>query len=251
MLAHVETSHRSPASVRHPESWDDAQDLGSLFRRQPAEPVPAGEALVWEGDPADHVFEVVEGAVRIFRMIGDGRRAIIGFVYPGELLGVSSAETYRFCAEAIVATKVRRLSRVRFQRQVVASDALRSQLIDQMCREMTLAHQQMVLLSRKTAEERVCSFLLAMMKKTKATIQGPVIDLPMSRLDIADHLGLTIETVSRTISRLTRMGVVRANCRHGLTVQALQRLAKMTGEDDDVEAWVDSGASTRRAVWPN
>lgn len=229
-----------------------APDLHDLFSQQAIETVQPGEAVAWEGDAASHVFEIVEGAVRLFRIIGDGRRAIIGFLYAGDLLGVSSLDTYSYSAEAISPTKLRRVPRTRFHRDVAESAPLRARLTEELCTEMAFAHRQMALLGRKTAEERVCSFLLGAIRAiSRRHGKDVVVELPMSRLDIADHLGLTIETVSRTISRLTRMGVIRAQGRHALVVASLDRLAEMAGEDDHRPTLPEPQARSSQAVWPH
>ncbi len=94
--------------------------LQGLFSRQPIEKFAAGTAVFWEGDAASHVFEVVEGVLRVFKIMSDGRRVITGFVYPGDLLGVSLKNHYLYTAEAVTRTKLRRFARNRFQDEINA-----------------------------------------------------------------------------------------------------------------------------------
>ena len=129
----------------------------------------------------------------------------MGFIYPGDVLGVSFQSRYIFTAEAVTDVKVRRFSRARFFASVNESQALRPQLFAMLCDEMSAAQDQMLLLGRKSAEERVVSFLLPVHRKSGV---GERIELPMSRLDIADYLGLTIETVSRMMTGLGRRGLI-------------------------------------------
>ncbi len=141
--------------------------LNSLFGGQPVETFEPGTAVFWEGDEARHVFEVVEGALRIFRILSDGRRVITGFLYPGDLLGVSLKDQYLYTAEAITRTKLRRYEHGRFQEEINRSPELRPQLFACLCDEMAAAQDQMVLLARKSAEERVASFLLLIARRRR------------------------------------------------------------------------------------
>lgn len=225
--------------------------LQSLFSRQPLEAHESGEAIFWEGDPATHVFKVVEGVLRIVRILADGRRIITGFLYPGDILGVSQGERHLYTAEAVNEVKLRRLGRSRFREAVDESPQLRPQFVAWLCEEMASAHQQMVLLARKSAEERVCSLLLTLARRSKGShLPKPVIALPMSRLDMADYLGLTIETVSRTITSLTNRGVIAPSSRYAFTICQPAALASLAGESDGDDNRANGAATTRQAVWP-
>src|SRR6516225_5466494 len=104
---------RTPAVPIAPPA-DQAPTLNDLFKRQPTETFSAGEALFWEGDPAGQIFDVLEGVLRVYRIMPDGRRAIMGFIRPGDVLGVSFQNRYLFTAEAVTEVKVRRFARGRF-----------------------------------------------------------------------------------------------------------------------------------------
>jgi CRP/FNR family transcriptional regulator, anaerobic regulatory protein len=201
MYVHTAVStSRSPA-VPLSLNVEPSPTLKDLFKGQPTETLSPGAALFWEGDNAGQIFDMLEGVMRIYRIMPDGRRAIIGFVHPGDVLGVSFQDRYLFTAEAVTQVKVRRFARGRFFALINESPALRPQLIAILCDEMSAAQDQMLLLGRKTAEERVISFLLWVRRKGARSEE---VELPMSRQDIADYLGLTIETVSRTMTSLTR-----------------------------------------------
>jgi len=220
--------------------------LRDLFRSQPTETFAAGQALFWEGDDAVHIFDVLEGVLRVYRIMSDGRRAIVGFIHPGDILGVSFQDRYLFTAEAVTEVKVRRFARGRFFAMINESPALRPQLFAILCDEMSAAQDQMLLLGRKTAEERVVSFLLAIHRKRA---RGAEIELPMSRQDMADYLGLTIETVSRMMTSLTRRGLIAATGgRHTVTLRKLSTLREISGQDEDE---MEPAVQLRRAVWPN
>lgn len=210
--------------------------LHTLFARQPAEHLVPGQSLFFEGDDAKHVFEVLEGTLRIFRIISDGRRIITGFLHAGDIVGVSLRGNYLYSAEAITPTKVRRLTRKAFDVAVADSEELRPQVFAHVCDEMAAAQDQMVLLSCKNAEERICSFLLKYLRRTmsEGALQ-PIVDLPMTRLDMGDYLGLTIETVSRTITKLTSKGVLSPAGRHSLRIIKPEMLAQLAGDGDEYE----------------
>jgi CRP/FNR family transcriptional regulator len=235
---------RNPVSPFPPA--EHIPTLKDLFRGQPTESLTPGESLFWEGDPAGQIFDVLEGVLRVYRIMPDGRRAIIGFIHAGDVLGVSFQNRYLFTAEAVTEVKVRRFARGRFFSLINEAPALRSQLFAILCDEMSAAQDQMLLLGRKNAEERVVSFLLAVHRKAGS---GADIELPMSRLDMADYLGLTMETVSRMMTSLTRRGLIEQGARHTVTLRNLTALREIAGhdaEDEDIAL-----APARRAVWPN
>lgn len=206
--------------------------IEALFEKQTLCKVASGATLFYEGDRANHLFEVVEGVLRIFKIIGDGRRVITGFLHPGDLVGVSLKDRYLYSAEAVTDLRFRRFGRHEFQDAINASPELRPQLFARLCDEMAAAQSQMVLLSRKNAEERVCSFLLDHLRREQRTCpNASVIELPMTRLDIADYLGLTIETVSRTFTKLTSRGVIAPEGRHALRIVKVRGLASLAGDD--------------------
>jgi CRP/FNR family transcriptional regulator, anaerobic regulatory protein len=227
---------------------EPAPTLQILFKGQPVETYDAGEAIFWEGDAAGHIFDILEGVLRVYRILSDGRRAIVGFLYPGDMLGVSFQSRYLFTAEAVTEVKVRRFSRNRFFSLVNESPELRPQLFAILCDEMSAAQDQMLLLGRKSAEERVVSFLLAAHRKNGV---GDAVELPMSRLDMADYLGLTIETVSRMMSGLMRRGLIGATGRHTIALRRLGALREAAGTGDEQDGAVDASPPSRRAVWPN
>ena len=234
MLSQAAVLRKWPPVSNPPGVQGAPESLAALFRGQPEEKFEPGTAMFWEADPAKDVFELVSGVLRIYRILGDGRRVITGFLYPGDLVGVSLRDRYLYTAEAVTEVRVRRFARKRFDEEVVRFPELRPELFNCVCDEMAAAQDQMVLLARKTAEERVCSFLLRIVRRLNAHGNGaPVIELPMTRLDIADYLGLTIETVSRAMTKMARAKVVVAQGRHSLLIARLQQLALLAGESEE------------------
>jgi CRP/FNR family transcriptional regulator, anaerobic regulatory protein len=165
--------------------------------------IPAHQPIFNEADPAEHVYNVTGGAVKIYKLLPDGRRQITGFLLPGDFLGLTHKEAYAYSAEALVPTKLCRFPRRRLESLLDELPKLEQRLLGMASHELAAAQDQMMLLGRKSAKERVVSFLLLM--SASAVRRGNPADpvtLPMNRSDIADYLGLTIETVSRTFTQL-------------------------------------------------
>jgi len=164
-----------------------------------------GMEIYGEKEPADYVYQIKSGAVRSYKLLSDGRRQIGAFHLAGDIFGLENGSHHRFTAEAIVATTVRLIRRQSLE-MVAESDAkVVRNLLTMTTTNLQHAEDHMLLLGRKTSLERVAAFLLEMDKRLSAT---GVMALPMSRRDIADYLGLTLETVSRALSRLHELGIL-------------------------------------------
>jgi CRP/FNR family transcriptional regulator len=167
------------------------------------------ETMVRQGDHADCMYNITAGTVRLYRLLPDGRRQVIGFLLPGDFLGLSLAERHAVCADAIDAVCANRLDRAAFTRLVDERPRLLRRFYEATTHELTVAQDHVALLGRRTAEQKVAGFLLSMRERHRLLGSGGVtLHLPMTRQDIADYLGLTLETVSRTISKLRRRHVV-------------------------------------------
>jgi CRP/FNR family transcriptional regulator len=167
--------------------------------------VPAGRTFITEGEPAEHFFNVIAGTTKVIKLLPDGRQQITGFASTGTFLGLAISSRYAFSAEALDATQVCRFSRIRMRRLIAEFPVMERHLLALASNELVAAQEQMLLLGRKTARERVASFLLAREACASGcakSVAGIHIVLPMTRNDIADYLGLTLETVSRTMSKL-------------------------------------------------
>ena len=140
--------------------------LESLFHGQQTETFSAGQAVFWQGDPALDVCEIRHGILRLYRILPDGRRAIAGFIFGGDILGVAYRDQYLFPAEAVTDVSLRRLPRGRFHALVAESPELRPTLLTRLCDEMCAAQDQMLLLLHHSAEARVANFLLTVARKT-------------------------------------------------------------------------------------
>lgn len=169
----------------------------------------AGEPILLDGDACEHVFNITEGSVKVFRSLPDGRRAVTGFLFRGDFLGLTS-ERALFGAEALEPAQVCRFPRKAFKALLLELPQLESELLERASHELEQAQDQLLLLSRKTALERVSSFLLTLSRRARER-QEPddPVHFPMIRADMADYLGLTTETVSRCFGRLKTSGVIR------------------------------------------
>jgi CRP/FNR family nitrogen fixation transcriptional regulator len=164
-----------------------------------------GAEIYGEKEPADYVYQVRTGAVRSYKLLSDGRRQIGAFHLAGDIFGLENGSLHRFTAEAIVNTTVRLIKR-RSLEMVAESDAMVSRnLLSMTTDNLQHAENHMLLLGRKTSLERVAAFLIEMDRRLAA---ANVMPLPMSRRDIADYLGLTLETVSRALSRLHELEII-------------------------------------------
>jgi len=154
-------------------------------------------------------YNVLEGVMRLYKLLPDGRRQIVGFALPGDFLGMTASPRHSFSADAIGPVMICRFSRAGFARFVENKSHLLRRINELAVRELTQAQDHMVLLGRRSAEEKVATFLIGWRDRL-ARLSGPTktVPLPMSRQDIADYLGLTIETVSRTFTKLERDGVI-------------------------------------------
>jgi CRP/FNR family transcriptional regulator, nitrogen fixation regulation protein len=158
-----------------------------------------------EGEPAKYVYQVIDGAVRSYKLLSDGRRQIGAFHLTGDIFGLENGGVHRFTAEAIVDTTVRLVKRVSLAHVAENDATVARDLLNMTATNLQHAEDHMLLLGRKTSLERVAAFLLEM--DTRLTAAG-VMALPMCRRDIADYLGLTLETVSRALSVLHDKGVL-------------------------------------------
>ncbi|SEN94341.1 CRP/FNR family transcriptional regulator, anaerobic regulatory protein [Methylobacterium sp. UNC300MFChir4.1] len=164
------------------------------------------EEIYGEGEEAEFVYKVVSGAVRTHRVLSDGRRQITGFHLPGDLFGLGQGEINRQTAEALTSTKVLIFKRRQVERAATGRAEVACRLWSMATSDLRHAQDLALLLGRRSAQERVAAFLLEVDDRLGA---AGTFALPMTRRDIADYLGLTIETVSRTLSQLEEDGALR------------------------------------------
>jgi CRP/FNR family nitrogen fixation transcriptional regulator len=209
-------------------------------RRLPAGPAPQGDAIAMmgapmtfkrnveiygENEPAEYLYQVVTGAVRTYTVLADGRRQIGAFYVPGDVFGLETGETHHFSAEAMTETKVLVVKRSSLVALAARDTEVARQLWTLTARELERAQQHFLALI-KTAEERVAGFLLDMAARVSG---GNQFDLPMSRQDIADYLGLTIETVSRTMTQLESTAAIELPSSRRVVLRNRTTLGRLNG----------------------
>jgi CRP/FNR family transcriptional regulator, anaerobic regulatory protein len=198
----------------------DCDNLARLRHLGSHSRLAAGQPLFHEGQDADRVYTVTSGCLKLYKLLSDGRRQVIGFLHPGDFVGISVDNEYAFTAEALQQTELCAFPGSRFDGFVESHPEMERELYQLATHEAVAAQQQFVLLGRKTAAERVASFLVSLAERfeKRESQEAAVIRLPMSRSDIADYLGLTKETVSRVISILKRRRLIRSDSATGIEI---------------------------------
>ncbi|RWP78376.1 helix-turn-helix domain-containing protein [Mesorhizobium sp.] len=194
---HAYTTSRIAAQSRTPQPHPSEVFHPALL--QPLSFFSAGAEIYAQGEKAGAFYQVEFGAVRIYRLLADGRRQISAFHLAGETFGFEAGTTHHFFAEAVNATGIRVF-------RLAAGADMSGQLLPLALKSLTRAQEHLLVLGRQNATERVAAFLVDMAER-----QGDLrqVELPMSRMDIGDYLGLTIETVSRVFTKLKERGVIR------------------------------------------
>jgi CRP/FNR family transcriptional regulator len=167
-----------------------------------------GTLFIAEADPATAFFNIISGTARLYKLLPDGRRQITGFADAGNFLGLAVSDTYAFSAEAIDTVRYCIFPRVRLRTLMQDFPHLEARLLKFASTELVAAQEQMLLLGRKSAQERVASFLMARSRLAGVQDSSACFVLPMARGDIADYLGITIETVVRTLRKLRNEGMI-------------------------------------------
>ncbi|MEZ5757563.1 MAG: helix-turn-helix domain-containing protein [Emcibacteraceae bacterium] len=168
------------------------------------------QVICAEGELAEYLYNVQSGCVRISKMLSDGRRQVIDFLFPGDYFGLACNSGYNYSAETITDVNLCRMPRNVILEKIKEIPAFGKKILDITIHELLETQEQRLLLGRKSAKERLCSFLLTINARTSKVdfIKKNHILLPMSRADIADYLGLTIETVSRQFTILAKDNII-------------------------------------------
>lgn len=212
----------------------DDEDLPVLVAESSRVTVPAGRCFISEGVSAHDFYVLTGGRAKLFSLMPDGRRQIIGFAELGDFLGLASSDTYAFTAEALGDVTLCRFPHSSIDRLVERFPRLRCRLQKEASSELVKTQARLMLLGRKTARERLASFLIEQASpccahgQTITDEHGPLtLALPMSRTDIADYLGLTIETVSRTFGLFKKEGLISVKGASAATLLKPGRLSDM------------------------
>lgn len=198
----------------------------------------AGQFIVGAGQQQDWFATVLSGVVKLAKTTADGRHQIVGLLFPSDLLGRPFGSGSPFTAEAATAVELCCLDRRYFEELLLKSVEMKQLFLEQTLNEVDAAREWMLLLGRKTAEERVASLLLLMAQRMHAREavvpaggQGMCYELPLSRTEMAEYLGLRIETVSRQIKRLRTAGVIQSLDGRAIVVNDIVKLAHIAGRE--------------------
>lgn len=190
--------------------------------------IQAGQMLFREGDEAFSVFEVLSGVVRMSRVMQDGRRQVIAFGYPGDVIGFPAEGRHHSDCDVISTGRII-VHKIDALKSSETNPALHDRLLDAALREISQMQDHFLMLGRKSAPEKIASFLLVLMERVGRPVGNYTqIDLPMTRSDIADFLGLTTETVSRTITHFRNLGVVELENPRSMVILKPEELSDLS-----------------------
>ncbi len=183
-----------------------------------------------EGSAATHVYQVISGTLRTAKLLADGRRQLGAFVFAGEWVGFDGGPRHFYAAEAVTEARLLSFTRRDLDRLMAHDQDIARMIQDVLCGTLASAHERIVSLGRKTAIERVAGFLIDVEGRIDVRGKNGFL-LPMSRADMADYLGLTVETVSRTLGELRRRHVVALEDAHHLRIIDATLLSELAGEE--------------------
>lgn len=213
-------------------------ELRELNRIAHGKRVAQGRVIMSDAEPADFFANIVSGVVKLTKTLSDGRQQIVGLLFAPDFLGRAFSGNNTYFAEAATDVELCCFPNAGFERILKRFPDMERRLFERTLDELDGARDWMVLLGRKTASEKVASFLLMIARRSTAigcehsVSEGPAImELPLSRADIADYLGLTIETVSRQMTKLKALGVIRLEGGRHFAVPHMPALADAAGFD--------------------
>jgi len=228
LCASCEARHRGICGALEPEQLVALAKTSSKHREG------SGSELVGDAERIDSYSNVLSGVVKLTKTLSDGRQQIVGLQFAPDFLGRPFKVESAITAEAATDVALCSFPRAAMERMIKASPELEHRLYQQTLRELDDARSWMVTLGRKTAAEKIASFLLLIARNIDPTAdpdrETATFDLPLTRADIADFLGLTIETVSRQITRLRAEGIIQVENNRHLTIPSLERLERRAGE---------------------
>ena len=197
-------------------------------------PLTAHEHLFMAGDSQTHIYQVLDGVVGVYKMLTDGRRQIVSFCYPGDLIGVEQSGTWMHHGEALCDARVRCISLATIEALVKSEPGFGQALVASLATELAETRDQLLSLGRKSALEKVATFLLRISRRNqRENLDETRLFLPMTRSEMADYLGLTIETVSRNITRLKTTGLIRLESMNQVRILDMEQLTELAEGDCD------------------
>ncbi|VAV99697.1 cAMP-binding proteins - catabolite gene activator and regulatory subunit of cAMP-dependent protein kinases [hydrothermal vent metagenome] len=205
--------------------------LSQIGRKQS---LSAGQTLMWEGEKASVVANVIEGVLKLSTSLGDGREQIVGIAYPADFIGRPFGEKAPYTITAITDAHICTFQRIGFEKFAREHPKLEHKILERTLTELDHTRQWLLLLGRKTAQEKLATFLLDISKRLRDECCEEIVppldrfDLPFGRQQIADILGLTIETVSRQLTELTKSGLIKLPDQRNVVINDRARLHDLT-----------------------
>jgi CRP/FNR family transcriptional regulator len=207
----------------------DAAALDEVSSESDQLSLPARSVVFREGDPAGKVFTLIDGTAKLLRTLPDGKQQVVGFRFAGDIIGYTTKSDYPFDAELLTDARLCRLDRPQLESLLKRYPMLERRLLDLCVQELAATQEQLVTVGRRTAEARVAAFLLSLVEaRRRRGAGGRLLDMPMTRADIADFLGLTLETVSRTLTSFRKRGWTREPAHQKVELVNLGALSGLT-----------------------
>lgn len=190
----------------------------------------SGQTLIWEEEAAEFISVLLEGCVVVYKLMQDGRRQVTGFLFPTDMIGLAADDRYAYTAQAINHVRIFQFPRSNLMALFSEMPDLARKVVCVASNELAASQDQMLLLGRKTAREKLVTFIEMLMRRNRMRGRNSLnVDLPMPRPDIADYLGLTVETVSRTFTALRKDGLLDLEGPNHLIVRNERALAEIAG----------------------
>jgi CRP/FNR family transcriptional regulator len=218
-----------------PTGADRAAGLEQRLAQATVRRVEAKEFVFAEGDPATYLYQVETGAVSFYKVLCDGRRQVLGFAYPGDFIGLGAQGEHVINAQAIKPTRLRCLPLSALSQIARQDPRLGFRLYEALASELAATRELLLTTGQRNATERLVTFLLALSRRNQRNGQDPqAFDLPMTRADIADFLGLTIETVSRTFTKLKVLELIDLPQSNRVRLMSIAKLQILETSDSDL-----------------
>ncbi|NEX46019.1 transcriptional regulator FnrL [Pseudotabrizicola algicola] len=217
----------------------EADELEQLEQIKYYRSYEAGQTVIWSGDKMDFVASVVTGIATLTQTMEDGRRQMVGLLLPSDFVGRPGRSSAAYDVTATTDLVMCCFRRKPFEELMASTPHIAQRLLEMTLDELDAAREWMLLLGRKTAREKIASLLAiiarrdASLKEPRANLGSITFDLPLTREEMADYLGLTLETVSRQMSALKRDGIIRLDGKRHVTIPSFDALMDETGDDSD------------------
>ncbi|MEM7471698.1 MAG: Crp/Fnr family transcriptional regulator [Pseudomonadota bacterium] len=212
----------------------DDDELTILDGMKSYSTIPAGQSIIWRGDELTHFSSVVAGIASLSRTLEDGRTQMVGLLLPSDFIGRPGRETVEFDVTAVTDVTLCRFQRKPFEKLVVEVPHISQRMMEMALDELNAAREWMVLLGRKTAREKIATFLEMVIRRDTTPLHSTGKHmLPLTREEIANFLGLTLETVSRQLSAMKKGGILSFSDRRQFSILDLEALHEASGDDAD------------------